>query len=295
MSARADAAPWKRRNEPFTGIVDVEGQPLNVAIRPGRGTGTPLLFCNGIGANLELLDPLVAALGDAMAGTEVIRFDVPGIGGSPAPRWPYRFWSLARLVRRLLDTLGHPRADVMGVSWGGLLAQQFAWSEAAHCRRLILAATVPGMTMVPGSLSALVHMLGPERYGNRDAMLAQAPKIYGGVFRNAPERISDHWERLHGNRGGGYYLQMLAAMGWSSLYFLPLLRQPTLILSGDDDPLAPAINGRIMASLISCARLRILPCGHLFVLTHAEEVAGLVRDFVADPAMVARGVTHSLA
>jgi poly(3-hydroxyalkanoate) depolymerase len=282
MSARADVAPWKRRGEPFTGILDVEGQPLNVAIRPGRGTGTPLLLCNGIGANLELLDPLVAALGDAMAGTEVIRFDVPGIGGSPAPRWPYRFWSLARLVRRLLDTLGHPRADVMGISWGGLLAQQFAWSEAAHCRRLILAATVPGMTMVPGPLSALAHMLGPGRYGNRDVMLAQAPKIYGGVFRDAPERISDHWERLHGSRGSGYYLQMLAVMGWSSLYFLPLLRQPTLILSGDDDPLAPAINGRIMASLISRARLRILPCGHLFVLTHAEEVAGLVRDFVAD-------------
>jgi poly(3-hydroxyalkanoate) depolymerase len=294
MNAHADAAPWKRRDEPFTGLIDVEGQLLNVAVRPGRGAGTPLLICNGIGANLELLDPLVAALGDAADGIEVIRFDVPGIGGSPAPRWPYRFGSLARLVRRLLETLGHPEADVMGVSWGGLLAQQFAWSEAAHCRRLILAATVPGMTMVPGPLSALVRMLGPERYGDREVMLAQAPKIYGGVFRDAPERISDHWERLHGNRGSGYYLQMLAAMGWSSLYFLPWLRQPTLVLSGEDDPLAPAINGRIMASLIPRARLSILPCGHLFVLTHAEEVAGLIRDFVGD-ATAARGAAPAPA
>jgi poly(3-hydroxyalkanoate) depolymerase len=284
MNMHAEAAPRTRRDKPFIGMIDVGGQELRVAIRPGGGTGVPLLICNGIGANLELLDPLVAALGDAMDGIEVIRFDVPGIGGSPAPRWPYRFCSLARLVRRLLDTLGHAEADVMGVSWGGLLAQQFAWSEAAHCRRLILAATVPGMTMVPGSLGALVHMIGPERYGDRDVMLAQAPKIYGGVFRDAPERISDHWGRLHGDRRGGYCFQMLAAMGWSSLYFLPWLRQPTLVLSGEDDPLAPAINGRIMAGLIPHARLSILPSGHLFVLTHADEVAGLIRDFVADAA-----------
>ena len=106
----------------------------------------PLLLCNGIGASLELLQPFVDALDPRR---EVIRFDLPGIGGSPAPVVPYHLWTLAPLLSGLLDQLGHQQADVLGMSWGGGLAQQFAVRCPSRVRRLVLVATSPGALMVP--------------------------------------------------------------------------------------------------------------------------------------------------
>ena len=122
--------------------------------------GPPLLIFNGIGASIELVEPFL----DALDGREAIIFDVPGVGGSPAPRLPYRPGTLARLSARLLDQLGHARVDALGVSWGGALAQQFAFQEAKRCRRLVLAATSPGHLMVPGRLTVLLKMATPRRY-----------------------------------------------------------------------------------------------------------------------------------
>src|SRR5215469_8657799 len=115
--------------------ITVRGQRLRIAVRPGKGTRTPLLLINGIGANLEVLQPFVDALDAAI---EVIRFDVPGTGGSPAPLFPYRFSMHAWLASKLLEQLGYQQVDVLGVSWGGALAQQFALQYSARCRRLIL-------------------------------------------------------------------------------------------------------------------------------------------------------------
>ena len=85
------------RPQDETRTINVTGQRLRVAIRPGDGTRTPLLLMNGIGVNLEVLQQFVDALDPAI---EVIRFDVPGTGDSPVPLIPYRFSGLARLVSR---------------------------------------------------------------------------------------------------------------------------------------------------------------------------------------------------
>ena len=91
-------------------------QPMRVAIRPGAGGSPPLLLCNGIGAPLEAVESFTAALDPAV---EVVRFDVPGVGGSPVRRLPYTFPGLARLAGRMLSQLGYDRFDVLGFSWGG--------------------------------------------------------------------------------------------------------------------------------------------------------------------------------
>ena len=101
-------------------IMQAGGRQLRVAIRPGTGTGPPLLLCNGIGMRLEAFQPFVDALDPAI---EVIRFDAPGTGGSQLPSRPYRFTTLALLLREMLHKLGHQQADVLGISWGGGLAQ----------------------------------------------------------------------------------------------------------------------------------------------------------------------------
>src|SRR5262249_13575645 len=152
---------------------------LRIAIRPGHKERPPLLICNGVGASFELLKPFITALG----GVEIIAFDVPGIGGSPLPLVPYRFWSLACLVSRLLDHLGYREVDVLGVSWGGGLAQQFAIQYPGRCRKLILAATSTGALSVPGRLSVLSKMLTPRRFLDRSYMARISSEIYGGEYR----------------------------------------------------------------------------------------------------------------
>src|SRR5437660_4990421 len=141
-----------------TRTIIIDRQRMRIAIRPGNGTRTPLLLINGIGVNLEVLQPFVDALDPAI---EVIRFDVPGTGGSPAPRIPYRFSAHARLVTQMLDQLGYQQVDVLGISWGGALAQQFAFQYPVRCRRLILVSTGTGALMVPGRPWVLATMATP--------------------------------------------------------------------------------------------------------------------------------------
>ena len=258
------------------GLRDVGGQTLRVGIRPGHDKRRPLLIFNGIGANIELVEPFL----DALPGPEAIVFDMPGVGGSPAPRLPYRPSTLARLTARLLDQLGHQQVDVLGVSWGGAPAQQFAFQQAARCHRLVLAATSPGHLMVPGRLNVLLKMATPRRYKDPEYMRRIAGDIYGGALRNQPEMLRNHLRHVRWSSDYGYYLQLPAGFGWSSLPWLAFLRQPTLVMAGTDDPIVPVVNGRILAKLIPRSQFVTIDDGHLFLLTSAKQSAGLIAEFL---------------
>ncbi|HEX6705679.1 MAG TPA: poly(3-hydroxyalkanoate) depolymerase [Albitalea sp.] len=258
--------------------VDVDGRHVRVGIRGGRAGGTPLLIFNGIGANLELMAPFTAAL----QGIETIVFDVPGVGGSDPPTWPYRFSGLAFTVKRLLARLGvEGPVDVLGVSWGGALAQQFAFQYPALCRRLVLAATSPGVLMIPARPSVLGKLVSPRRYRDPDYLLRVGASLYGGAFRRRPDLLQEHARHLAPPRGRSYAYQLLAAWGWTSLFWLRLLRQPTLVMAGSDDPIVPLVNARIMAKLIRRSRLVVVDDGHLFLVTQPEASAETVREFLS--------------
>lgn len=256
---------------------DVGGQKLRVGIRAGDKTSPPLLLFNGIGASIELVEPFLSALD----GPEAIIFDVPGVGGSPAPRLPYRPSTLARLAARLIDQLGHARVDAMGVSWGGVLAQQFAFQQGRACRRLVLAATSPGHLMIPGKLSVMLKMATPRRYKDPGYMRSIAGDIYGGAARRSPELLREHLRHVRWSSDYGYYLQLVATFGWTSLPWLRRLPQPTLVMAGTDDPIVPVVNGRILARLIPDARLVTIDDGHLFLVTSAGESADVVSQFLS--------------
>ena len=266
--------------------VTVGGQRLRVAIRPGpnepgRPPRLPLLLINGIGARLELLEPFVAALDPAV---DVIRFDPPGVGGSPPTRRPYRFTGLCRLIAGMLTELGYARVDVLGISWGGGVAQHFAAFQRARCRRLVLVATATGTPMVPARPSVLVHMVTPRRYLDPGYLQRVAGDIYGGLARidSAPVVAAMHGGR-QGGPSRGYLYQLAATAGWTSLRFLPWLRQPTLILAGDDDPIIPLANARLMHRLIRDSRLHVYHGGHLGLVTEADALAPVVDSFLAAP------------
>ena len=257
----------------------VRGRRLRVSARPG--SGPPLLLCNGIGAGLDLLQPFVDALDPAIP---VVRFDVPGIGGSALPRLPYTFASLAALLGHVLDELGIGEVDVLGISWGGALAQQFAFQNPRRCRRLVLVATATGWTMIPAHPRVLTKMITPQRYRDPDHAQSIAASLYGGRMRDEPALarvfLSGH-SPLASRRG--YALQLAAGLGWTSLPFLPLIRQPTLVVAGADDPIIPTPNARIMARLLPHAALHLHPDGHLGLITLADQLAPRIAHFLRDP------------
>lgn len=259
-----------------TGLFDIDGQQLHVGIRDGSSDRPPLLMFNGIGANLELAFPFIEALDD----TTAVIFDVPGVGGSPMPTVPYRPSTLARLARELLEHLGFDSCDVLGVSWGGGPAQQFALDNPVFCRKVILAATASGVTMVPGKPNVLAKMASPRRYTDPGYMRSIAAEIYGGAFRTDPELIERHAGAMKGASHMGYMLQLLAVSGWTSLPWLWLIRQPTLIISGTDDPLVPVVNARILATMIPNSRLELVDDGHLFLATNPQVSADLIESFL---------------
>ena len=137
----------------YEDLVAVLGEQIRVRIR--WGTGIPLVLCNGIGASLEVLDPFVEQLDP---DTTVVRLDVPGTGGSPNSPVPYSFPYLAAVLAGLLKKVsvvggesGNSQVDVLGLSWGGGLAQQFAFQNPRRCRRFILVSTGTGSIMNPAS------------------------------------------------------------------------------------------------------------------------------------------------
>lgn len=259
---------------------DVDGIMLRVAHWPapeGGGAGVPLLFFNGIGANLEL----TLGLGDMFPDREILTFDVPGVGLSPVTQWPYRHWMLARWVRKLADSFGLETVDAMGVSWGGALAQQFAFQYRSRVRRLILCATSSGMTMVPGRPASLSKMVDTRRYTDPEFMRENFAKLYGDA---ADDSAGRHVDGLLPPDPKGYIYQLLAFAGWSSLPFIRFLKMPTLVIMGDQDSIVPLVNGHILNWALPDSRLYVVEGGgHLFLVTRAEETAVVIRDFLEAP------------
>jgi poly(3-hydroxyalkanoate) depolymerase len=261
-------------------LVPVLGQQIRVDVRPG--SGVPLVLCNGIGASLEVFDPVVDQLDP---DTPVVRLDVPGTGGSPDSPLPYGFPYLAAVLGVLLGRIGIVgQVDVLGLSWGGALAQQFAFQNPRRCRRLILVSTGTGAIMVPGGPTILAKMATPRRFLDHDYAASIAGDIYGGTVRDDPSMVKQLFDRqlMAGSRVG-YLHQLLAGAVWTSLFALPMIRQQTLILAGLDDPIIPVVNARIMGRLLPHATVHLHRGGHVDLITNAAELAPVIELFRSRP------------
>ena len=261
-------------------MVEVGDLQLRV-VEQGRGA-RPLLLVPGIGTSLEIWPPLL----DALGGLRTVAFDPPGAGKSSMPRLPLRLPRLARVVTDLLDALGHEQVDLLGVSWGGALAQQIAHQAPERVGRLILAATSCGLGSVPGHPLALAAMASPLRFYSRWFFELAAPHAYGGAERRSQLQRTDSarlWLRRPPSTRG-YLFQLMAIGGWSSLPWLHRLPHPTLVLAGAEDPLVPLRNARMLAGRIPRATLHVVQGGgHLFLLDHAAESAAVIREFLDQP------------
>jgi poly(3-hydroxyalkanoate) depolymerase len=193
---------------------------------------------------------------------------------------------LAHLLVRALDVLGFREVDVLGISWGGALAQEIAYRHPDRVRRLVLVATSTGVLSVPGRLRALLVLATPKRYYSPSYLEEVAPVLYGGAARDHPELLREqgHFRFLRPPSVRGYVWQLAAGIGWTSLLWLHRVHAPTLILSADDDPIIPLANARLLAWRLPNATLEVVPRGgHLFLLTHADSVAPRIAAFLARP------------
>jgi poly(3-hydroxyalkanoate) depolymerase len=282
VSAPSPDRPGRTSSEPADRrLIEVDGVRLRVRI---RGAGDPLLLITGIGASLELAEPFETEM--VARGFQVISFDAPGVGQSTGYRRPRRMPGIARTIEHLLDALDQPRVDVLGVSLGGVIAQQLAHQAPDRVRRLVLAATaagVVGLGGVPGSPRVVLEMVTPRRYHSPDHYRRVAGRLYGGAARHDSDALLHHSLARFTKPPGmaGYLGQLYALAYWTGLPWLHRLPQPTLVISGDDDPIVPAVNGRILATLIPDSRLHIVPGGgHLFILERPAEIADLTTDFL---------------
>jgi poly(3-hydroxyalkanoate) depolymerase len=246
-----------------------------------RGSGPPLLLLTGLGANIEMWQPFQRLL----RGREVIAVDAPGTGLSERPRYPMRMRGLAGVVAALLDELEVSRSDVLGCSFGGLLALELAYRSPAKVRRLVLCATAQGLPVIPPNPLPALLLMTPARYYHPRLLELMIPRIAGGRTRRdgaelqtqAAARLSRPPQML------GYAYQLYAASGWTSVPWLWRVRQPALIIAGDDDPIIPLANARIMTRLMPAARLRVVEGGgHLFLIDEPESVIADIQAFLED-------------
>ena len=239
------------------------------------GEGEPLLLFSGVWGEVGLWDGLLPYL----PGFRTIAFDPPGIGRSQMPVFPLTMPALVRFGTAVLDDLGIESAHVLGASFGGAVAQQMAIWHPDRVRRLVLVLTSFGAFAKPGKVSAFWHFAHPLSY-HPPRLERVAGTMFGGRLRKEPELVRTMHIRRPDNALAAMY-RLAPLFGWTSLPWLWAIRHPTLVVAGDDDPVTPLLNHRIIAALVPRARLHIVPGGgHLVLLDSAPEVAPVITGFL---------------
>lgn len=262
-------------------LIEVAGMTVNVR---ESGEGPPLLLINGLGGHTAMWAPVERKL----TGMRLISYDSPGVGDSPIrfprPSVPV----LAAMLDELLDKLELSRVDVLGYSFGGAVAQQLAFQRAKRVRRLVLVATLPGIGSVLGQWKSIAHASNPLRYYSREYYRRTIGTLAGGQAR-----WNEAFRRQHGSERLvkrphplSYYTQISALSSWSSLPWLHRITVPTLVVTGDDDPLVPPANSFLLASRIPRARLFVAHGeGHLLLFDDSGAAHDAIGEFLSADAV----------
>ncbi len=251
------------------------------------GAGSPLLLIMGMsGTALHWGEPFLAPIREDF---DVIAYDHRGVGASTPLDGPITIKELAEDAAGLLDALELDSAHVMGISMGGMIAQELALAQPERVRTLTLGCTYCGgegsALAAPEALQALSEAM---MSGDRERALRA-----GFEINISPERVDD--EQLYarfleiGNERAVavavVMAQMQACLAHDTNARLPSLTMPTLVLHGTEDRLLPVQNGRLIASRIPGSRLEIFDgAGHLFFWEQPGRSAELVRTHAAVPA-----------
>jgi pimeloyl-ACP methyl ester carboxylesterase len=243
------------------------------------GEGPPLLWCNGSGSTVADTAPLLTPYAEHF---DLLIHDQRGLGQTEAPAGPYSMADYAADARALLDAVGWNQPRVLGISFGGMVAQELAVTAPDRIARLALLCTSPGGD---GGSSYPLHELPdlpPDERAARhaqlldtrfdDAWLAEHPrdKAVVDLMTARPEPTEGAW------------LQLLARKDHDVWDRLHQVRCPTLVASGRYDGIAPPENGKAIASRIPDARLELYEGGHLFVIQDRSAAPDVIEFLLED-------------
>lgn len=266
---------YSTMEDTFVRISDLK---VRIRRRPGKG-GMPLLLINGMGGCLEGWQPVT----ERLPGRDIIAIDHPGTGLSSPPNHVLTMTQLADFYAEALDTLEVPCADLLSHSFGGTVAQQMAHDYPDRVNSLILAATTPGVGGFAPDPFTLVVAANPLRYQIPVVREMAAPIIYRGRAGRHPDLFRNELAGWIMHRASmlGIGAQIGAFMGWSSLPWLAMIDKPTLVLAGEDDPMVPVANAKLIASIVPGAELHIFDKGgHLFLYDEPDQVVPVIRRFL---------------
>lgn len=248
------------------------------------GEGPPIVLIMGLTANMDWWEPeFLSALSRRH---RVLMFDNRGAGRTPAPpETELTIKQMADDTAGLMDAVGMERADVLGVSMGGMIAQELSLSYPEKVNRLILCVTFCGgkETVYPSRevLAKLVDRSGtPEelvwRFGTlmfrEEYMLANRDYFDDFFVRYSKAPCTDE----------NAARQFMATQTFSTYDRLPQLDKPTLVACGAEDVLIPPENSRVIAGQIPGARLvEFEGAGHGFTNQCREDFLEVLEDFLA--------------
>lgn len=257
--------------------------------RFGTGTGIPLVFLQHFRGNTDNWDP---ALVDAIAEhRDVVVFDNTGVGASTGTT-PSTVEEMADDAIAFILALGFDQVDLFGYSLGGFVAQDVAVTQPGLVRKLVLAGTgpkgAPGMERWSDDVEAAVvadetgadgvlRVFYAPTNTSQEAGAASLGRIYGWQDgRDEDVSLATKDAQYDAVRNWG-------KRDWDAVARLADLRQPTLVLQGDDDVMIPTKASHVLAGLIPDSRLRIFPdASHGSVFQYADEAAAETLRFLAD-------------
>jgi 3-oxoadipate enol-lactonase len=258
--------------------VQLSGLELNYE---RAGEGEPLLLIQGMSANLMAWGPPFSALLEERF--DCIAFDNRGMGLSSPVSEGFSIAEIAADAAALLDALEVQSAHVMGISMGGMIAQELALAHPERLRTLTLGCSYCGgegsALMDPADVQVLVEAIGS---GDRDrALRAMYELNLSPGFRAEESRYPSFQEMAAAMPAPleviGLQLQAIFAHDTSAR--LPGLEIPTLVVHGTADRVLPVVNGHRIASLVPGSRLEILDgVGHMFWWEQPDRAAALVRE-----------------
>ncbi len=253
-----------------------DGAVLNVR-EHGEG-GTPLLLIAGIPAVADDWDAIAVPLG---RDRRVIAYDNRGGGASTVTPGPYTTAGLAADAVALLDALAIERADVFGMSMGGMVAQEVALLAPERVRRLVLGCTHAGLRHAARQPRETGRAFALETDDWAERIRALAPHAFAsGVDADTLDAFIAKKSR-DVQDPAGYRAQIAAVLGHDALDRLPRIGAPTLVITGDDDRVIPGESSEPLAGAIPGARLEtIAGAGHLFFIEQPEDTLRVLREFL---------------
>jgi pimeloyl-ACP methyl ester carboxylesterase len=245
------------------------------------GAGEPLLLIQGMsGTHLTWGEPFLSLL---RPDFDCVVFDNRGIGNSDEVDAPFTIADLASDALAVMDAAGFETAHVLGISMGGMAAQELALAHPDRLRTLTLGCTYPGG---PGSSLIAAEDAGPllEALGSGDldrALRAMYEANLSPTFRADQSRFADFTAMAKALPARQQTVQLqIGAIGVHDTQTrLADITAPTLVIHGTEDKMIPVANGELIASLIPGAHLEILEgVGHMFWWEQPDRSAALIRS-----------------